>query len=47
MNMTHFMKNIKILIFKINNLKLTIKNLKNNKEPKIKTKMNKPNLNSS
>lgn len=43
--MTLFMKNIKALIFKINNSEQKIKNSKDSKGPETKTKLNKLNLN--
>lgn len=46
-SMIHYIKSTKALISKIRNLKQKIKNLKDNKELRIKIKMNKPNLNST
>lgn len=43
--MTPSTKNTRALIFKINNSERKIKNSKDNKEQKTKTKLNKPNLN--
>lgn len=44
-NMILFTKSTKALIFKINNSEQKIKNSKDNKGPKTKTKLNKPSLN--